>query len=175
MQEIISRRHNSLTQDTEQLLNQQIAMEAKASAGYLAMASWCEVKGYKYAAEFLYAQSAEERAHMFKLVHYINDVGGHALHPEITDIQHSFQSLREVFELAFMREIGVTQAIHKLVEHCWSHKDLATFTFLQWFVAEQIEEEATCRKILDLFDVIGEAGVGLYLIEKEIGGLKKAT
>jgi ferritin len=175
MQEIISRHHNSLTQDTEQLLNQQIAMEAKASAGYLAMASWCAVKGYKYAAEFLYAQSAEERAHMFKLVHYINDAGGHALHPEITDIQHGFQSLREVFELAFMRELGVTQAIHKLVEHCWSHKDLATFTFLQWFVAEQIEEEATCRKILDLFDVIGEAGVGLYLIEKEIGGLKKAT
>ena len=173
MQEIISRHRNSLTQETEQLLNQQIAMEAKASASYLAMASWCEVKGYKYAAEFLYAQSAEEREHMLKLVHYINDVGGHALHPEITDIQHSFQSLREIFELAFMREIGVTQAIHRLVEHCWNYKDLATFNFLQWFVAEQIEEETTCRDILDLFDVIGEAGVGLHMIDKEIGGLKK--
>lgn len=174
MQDKINRQPSSLTQETEQLLNQQIAIEAKASAGYLAMASWCDVHGYKNAADFLYAQSTEEREHMLKLVHYINNVGGHALQPEITNIQQSFQSLQAVFEIAFTRETQVTQSIHHLVEHCWNQKDLATFNFLQWYVAEQIEEENIARQILELFDVIGKEGIGLYMIDKEIGSFKRS-
>ena len=173
MQAMINKHTSSLSAASEQLLNQQIAMEAKASAGYLSMASWCEVKGYQHAAKFLYDQADEERGHMLKLIHYMNDVGSHALQPDITGIQQDFHSLREIFELMLTREIKVTQAIHRLVEHCWSEKDFATFNFLQWFVAEQIEEETTARKVLDLFEVIGETGVGLYMIDKEIGALAK--
>ena len=162
----------ALNKKSEQLLNQQVAMEENSSAGYLVMASWCDVKGYKHAAKFLYDQAEEERAHMLKLFHYINDVGGHALQSDITGIQHTFQSLREVFELTLAQEVKVSQAIHRLVDHCLTSKDFATFNFLQWFVAEQIEEETTARRILELFDIIGEAGVGLYMIDKEIGSLK---
>jgi ferritin len=172
MQEMSNRPTSALHSETEQLLNHQIAIEGQASAAYLAMASWCDVRGYKQSANFLYAQSNEEREHMLKLVHYVNNLGGHALQPEIIGIQRSFQSLREVFEIAFNREISVTKSIHRLVEHCWNQKDLATYHFLQWYVGEQIEEEITARKILELFDVIGEAGIGLYMIDKEIGALK---
>lgn len=171
MQEI-NKLNCALSKESEQLLNQQVAMEGKSSAGYLAMASWCDVKGYKHAAKFLYDQAEEERAHMLKLFHYINDVGGHALQPDITGIQHTFQALREIFELVLVQEVKVSQAIHHLVDHCLTSKDFATFNFLQWFVTEQIEEETTARRILELFDVIGETGVGLYMIDKEIGALK---
>lgn len=163
----------ALSQETEQLLNQQVAMEAQASASYLAMASWSDRQGYKHAASFLYDHAEEERTHMLKLFHYINDVGGHALQPAITDIQHDFPSLREVFELVLVHEVKVSQAIHRLVDHCWTHKDFATFNFLQWFVTEQIEEETTARRNLEFFDVIGESGVGLYMIDKEIGSFKE--
>jgi ferritin len=157
---------------TEELLNQQIMMESKSSAIYLAMASWCDVIGYKESATYLYEQAEEEREHMLKIFHYVNDAGGRAFQPDVTDIQQNFTSLREIFELALQQEIKVSHAIHRIVEHCWKNQDIATFNFMQWFVQEQIQEETTARKILELFDVIGEAGVGLYFIDKEIGTLK---
>ena len=109
---------------------------------------------------------------MLKLFHYINDAGGHALHPDITDITHSFQSFRQIFELTFAQETKVTQSIHQLVEHCWTSKDFSTFNFLQWFLTEQIEEEALTRRAIELFDVIGEEGIGLYTIDQALGQLK---
>ncbi|MHB9147630.1 MAG: ferritin [Candidatus Amoebophilus sp.] len=170
--EIIQRPTACLKQGTEVLLNQQVVIEGKSSAAYLAMASWCDIKGYKHSADFLYEQAEEERGHMLKIFHYINDAGGRAFQSEITGIQQDFTSLREIFELMLQQEIKVTHTIHRMVAHCWDNQDLATFNFLQWFVNEQIEEEVTARKILDLFDVIGETGVGLYMIDKEIGALK---
>ena len=161
-----------IRKDNQLLLNQQIAMEAKASASYLAMASWCDEKGYKYSADFLYQQAEEEHEHMLKIFHYLNDAGGRALQPEITGIQQNFTSLKEVFETALNHEIRVTEAIHHIVKNCWENQDFATWHFFQSFVQEQIEEETTARRIIDLFDIIGEEGVGLYLIDKEIGTLK---
>lgn len=162
----------ALSQETEQLLNEQVAREAKSSASYLAMASWSDRKGYKHAASFLYDHAEEERTHMLKLFHYINDAGGHALQPTIAEVRHSFSSLREVFELALVHEVEVSQAIHRLVDHCLTCKDFATFNFLQWFLNEQIEEETTARRNLEFFDVIDESGVGLHLIDKEIGSFR---
>jgi ferritin len=173
--EQIGRPKCSLSQVTERLLNQQVGMEGRSSAHYLAMASWCDVRGYKHAAEFLYQHAAEERAHMLKLFRYINDAGGHAIHPEITDIQHTFESFRRVFELTLVQEINVTKSIHQLVDHCLATKDFSTFSFLQWFVAEQIEEEVLTRRAVELFDVIGEEGIGRYTIDQAIGALKNNT
>ena len=170
--EKLDRSKCSLRPETEQLLNQQVGMEAGSAAHYLAMASWCDTQGYKQAAEFLYHHAEEEKAHMLKLFHYINDVGGHAMHPEITGIQHEFKSFRQVFELALAQEIEVTQSIHHLVDHCLAVKDFSTFNFLQWFVAEQIEEEIVTRRAIELFDVIGEEGIGRYTIDKALKKLK---
>ena len=170
--EKLDRSKCALSQETEQLLNQQVGMEGRSSAHYLAMASWCDTQGYKHAAEFLYHHAEEEKEHMLKLFHYINDVGGHAMHPEITRIQHTFKSFRQVFELALTHEIKVTQSIHQLVNHCLAVKDFATFNFLQWFVAEQVEEEVITRRAVELFDVIGEEGIGRYTIDKALKALK---
>ena len=162
----------SITDEIEALLNEQIKLEATSSANYLAMASWCDTKGYVNSAKFLYKHSDEERMHMLKLFGYLNDAGGHALHPEITELKHSFDSLREVFEDVLGHEIEVTKSIHKIVDHCFKIKDFTTFQFLQWYVTEQREEEILARRAVELFDIIGEDGLGLWTIDQEIGQLE---
>src|SRR5690606_6400288 len=162
----------SLTKETEALLNKQIEMEGKSSAAYLSMASWCETKGYDTSSQFLYKHSEEERMHMLKLFHYINAAGGHAIQPEVGGIKHAFKSLREVFDDVLTHELEVTKSINNIVEHCFSIKDFATFNFLQWYVMEQREEETLARRAVELFDIIGEEGVGLWMIDQEIGKLE---
>ena len=162
----------SITKETEKLLNQQIIKEGTSSAYYLSMASWCHTKGYDTSSKFLYRHSEEERMHMLKLFKYVNDAGGHALQPEITGIKHTFKSLREVFNLILGHEIEVTKSINNIVDHCFSIKDFTTFNFLQWFVTEQREEETLARRAVELFELIGEEGIGLWTIDQEIGKLE---
>lgn len=173
MKEIITKTR-SLLPETEKLLNRQIEMEATASAIYLAMASWAEIKGYEKSSAFLYTHSEEEKMHMMKIFRYVNEAGGHALQPEIKNIPHNYNSLREVFEKVLEHEIAVTKSIHSLVDHCFSVKDFTTFQFLQWYVTEQREEETLARRVLEIFDIIGEEGLGLWTIDQEIGKLGDA-
>ena len=109
---------------------------------------------------------------MLKFFKYVNDVGGKAISPEVNDIQHNFNSLRAVFEQALEQEITNTQSINRIVDMCYKSKDFTTMNFLQWFLQEQIEEEFIARRALGLFDVIGEEGVGLYMIDKKIPDIK---
>jgi|SRR5687768_15820281 len=166
------RQKTSLSEEIEKVLNDQIKQEAKASSTYLAMASWCDQHGFMYSGEFFYKQSGEERQHMLKFFKYVNDVGGKAISPEVQDIQHNFNSLRAVFEQALEQEITNTQSINRIVDMCHKSKDFTTMNFLQWFLQEQIEEEFIARRALELFDVIGEEGVGLYMIDKKIPDIK---
>ncbi|TFV97599.1 ferritin [Algoriphagus kandeliae] len=172
--EIVTLQRSLLT-DTEQLLNKQIEMEGKSSAYYLSMASWCHKMGYENAANYLYTHADEERMHMMKLFHYVNEAGGHAIQPEITGIRHNFNSLREVFELILEHEIQVTKSINHIVDHAFTVKDFATFSFMQWYVTEQREEETMSRRALELFDIIGEEGIGLWTIDQELGKLNAAA
>ena len=109
---------------------------------------------------------------MLKLFAYINNAGGHALQPEINSLKHEFGSLREVFEEILDHEIKVTNSINEIVDHCLKTKDFATFNFLQWYVTEQREEETLARRAVELFDIIGEEGIGLWTIDQEIAKLE---
>ncbi|GGZ15562.1 ferritin [Echinicola pacifica] len=165
----------SLLHDTEEMLNKQIEMEGISSASYLSMASWCDMMGYNNAAKLLYTHAEEERQHMLKLFHYINEAGGLAIQPEITGIKHHFNSLKEIFQLTLEHEIQVTKSINIIVDHCFGVKDFATFSFMQWYVTEQREEETLARRALELFDIIGEEGIGLWTIDQELGKLHDAS
>lgn len=162
----------SITPEVEALLNKQIVMEGKSSAAYLSMASWCDTQGFDVSAEFLYKHSEEERKHMLKLFRYVNAAGGHALQPEIAGIKHAFKTLREVFETVLLHELEVTKSINDIVDKCFQIKDFATFNFLQWYVMEQREEETLARRAVEIFDLIGEEGVGLWMIDQEVGKLE---
>ncbi|MBP8249826.1 MAG: ferritin [Chitinophagales bacterium] len=150
-----------------ELLNRQVSLESESSNVYLAMASWCEVKGYGGIAAFLYHHSDEERMHMLKLVHFINDRGGHALVPAIGKVKHEYKSANEIFESIYSHEKKVTGEINNLVDQCLKEKDYTTHNFLQWYVSEQIEEESLARTLIDKLNMIGNDKSGMYLFDKE--------
>jgi ferritin len=152
----------------EAALNRQIDLEGYSSMYYLAMGSWCEVKGYNGVAQFLFHHSDEERMHMLKLFHYINDRGGHAIVPAFAGPQKDFKSIREIFEIVHSHEVKVSNEINALVELCIQEKDYTTHNFLQWYVTEQIEEESLARQIIDKLNLIGEDKGGMYLFDRDL-------
>ncbi len=157
-----------LSERMQTILNKQIRIEAESSQIYLAMASWAELKGLEGTSEFMYAQSDEERMHMLKLFKYINERGGHAKVSELDAPSLEFGSIKEMFETLFKHELFVSQSINELVHIALEEKDYATHNFLQWYVAEQIEEEAQARTILDKINLIGDDKGGLYLFDNDI-------
>ncbi len=159
----------------EKVLNDQVNEEGYASHYYLSMASWCDKNGLHGSAKFMYQHGETERVHMMKLLHYVNDTGGHALVGVVKEPPHDFKSLSDIFELTLKHEQNVTQKINGLVDRCLAEKDYSTFNFLQWYVAEQHEEEHMFKMILDLIKITGLEGRGLFLVDKEIGSLSGKT
>ncbi|MBT8317122.1 MAG: ferritin [Lutibacter sp.] len=157
-----------LSERMQTVLNKQVRIEAESSQVYLAMASWAEQKGLEGVSEFMYDQSDEERQHMMKLFKYINERGGHAKVTELNGPELEFGSIKEMFETLFNHEVFVSQSINELVHIALEEKDYATHNFLQWYVAEQIEEEAQARTILDKINLIGDDKGGLYLFDNDI-------
>ena len=161
-----------LSKKIEEALIDQISKEAYAANYYLSMASWCETTGLRGCAGFLYDQSEEEKEHMMKLFRYVNEAGGHAIAPDIKEPPPSYKSIIQVFELTLEHEINVTKSINKLVEICFNAKDYSSFNFLQWYVAEQHEEERLFRSILDIVKITGSDSRGLLFLDNEIAKLK---
>ena len=149
-------------------LNNQIKIEAFSSQIYLAMASWAETEGLGGTAQFLYKHSDEERMHMLKLVQYVNERGGKALIPQLDQPAKEYTSLTNLFQTLLDHEVMVSNEINNLVDICLSEKDHTTHNFMQWYVAEQIEEEALARTIMDKLNMIGEDKGGLYLFDRDI-------
>src|SRR5690606_23590589 len=157
-----------LSKSIEKALNEQIRVEAESSQIYLAMACWAEVKGLEGIASFMFAQSDEERDHMLKLVKFINERGGHAHISQLNAPNVTFKSFKDMFQMLFEHEVFVSETINNLVDISLQEKDYATHNFLQWYVAEQIEEEAMARSILDKINLIGDDKGGLYLFDRDI-------
>ena len=147
-------------------LNDQVTLEANASNSYLAMASWCEVTGYEGAASYFYSQSDEERTHMLKIIHYLNDMGASTVIPAIKSPLSSYKSLETLIKTALKNEQTVTAAIHKMVEISQKEKDHSTYVFLEWFVNEQVQEETKFETLLQKFDLIGRDKLAINEIDK---------
>lgn len=152
----------------EKALNEQIKMEASSSQFYLAMASWAETKGLSGTAQFMYMHSDEERFHMLKLVKFVNERGGTAIIPGLENPPAEFESLTNVFTLLLQHELNVTASINDVVDVCLQEKDYTTHNFVQWYVSEQLEEEALARTILDKVNMIGEDKAGLYMFDRDL-------
>ncbi len=157
-----------LSKTIENALNKQVTIEAESSQVYLAMASWAENQGFEGVSQFMYAHSDEERQHMLKLVKFINERGGHAKVSELSAPPTEFGSFKEVFQTLFDHEVFVSKSINDLVHITLEERDYATHNFLQWYVSEQIEEEALARNILDKINLIGDDKSGFYLFDNDI-------
>ena len=157
-----------LTSKIEAALNAQVTIEAESSQVYLAMASWAENLGFEGVSQFMYAHSDEERQHMLKLIKFINERGGHAKVSQLSAPPTEFGSFKDMFQTLFDHEVMVSKSINDLVDVSLQEKDYATHNFLQWYVSEQIEEEALARNILDKINLIGDDKGGFYLFDNDI-------
>ncbi len=157
-----------MNERVEEVLNEQIVKEASSSHLYLSMASWAENQGYNGTAQFLYQHSDEERFHMLKLIKFINERGGVAKIPAIEKPPISFDSMIKIFKSLLEHEIVVTESINNVVDVCLQEKDYTTHNFIQWYVSEQLEEEALARTILDKLQLIGSDKGGLYLFDRDM-------
>jgi len=157
-----------LSEKIEKSLNDQIRIEAESSQIYLSMASWAENQGLEGVSSFMYKHSDEERMHMLKLVKFVNQRGGHAKISTLSAPPISFGSFKELFQTLFDHEVMVSQKINEMVHISLTEKDYATHNFLQWYVSEQIEEEALARTILDKINLIGDDKGGLYLFDNDV-------
>lgn len=149
-------------------LNEQIQLEGTASFLYLSMASWCDREGLEGCAKFMHRQSGEERDHMLRIFNYMSEVDTHALAPAIKQVPHTFDSVQKMLQQVYEHERKVTASIHRLMDIAVAENDYTTHNFLQWYVAEQLEEENLMRSILDKVKLIGEGAMSLYYIDKEI-------
>ena len=157
-----------LSKKIEAALNNQIKIEAESSQVYLSMASWAENQGFEGVSQFMYAHSDEERMHMLKMLKFVNERGGHAKVSSLEEPATTFGSFKEVFQTLFDHEVMVSACINDLVHISLEERDYATHNFLQWYVAEQIEEEALARNILDKINLIGDDKGGLYLFDNDV-------
>jgi len=163
-----------IKKNIEKALNAQISIEGGASYLYLALASWCDMKGLDGAASFLYKHSDEERFHMLRLFHYINNSGGYAISPEIKKAKTEYKSLSEIFDVIYKSERHVTDSVNELVKLCTEEQDYSTLNFIQWYVEEQREEEVLFKSIMDKINLVGTEGVGLFMIDQYLSGLAAA-
>lgn len=168
----IIRLKTSLQDSVLDLLNKQIGMEAHSSATYLSMAAWCYTQGLNGCGDYFKKQSGEERHHMLRLFDFITDAGGHPLSPDVSNIERSYEGLRDVLVKALEQEISITHSFNQITDHCHKVKDYQTAKFLHWFLDEQLEEEQQARRCIELYDLIGTEDGGLFRIDKEIIKLK---
>jgi ferritin len=152
-------------------LNEQIQLENYSSNLYLQMSAWAEIKGLEGCAAFLRAQAQDELVHMQRLFTYVYETGALPLIGAIKAPPTKFKSISAVFQQVYEHEQFITGKINALMSLALKEQDHSTANFLQWYVAEQHEEEHTMQKILDKIGNIGEAGSGVYFIDRAVGML----
>jgi ferritin len=160
-----------LNKNVENILNVQVEKEGFSSNLYLAMASWAECEGYAGISKWLYAQAEEEHKHMLKLLHYINDSGGHAIIPAFKQPPVTYKDVKKMFEQVYAHEQHITASISEIVAVTITEKDYTTNHWVQWYVNEQIEEERNARNILDKLKLLGNQS--LYEFDRDILTLRK--
>ncbi len=161
-----------LKKPVEEILVRQIEREAYSSNLYLSMASWAETNGFGGVSEWMYAQAEEEKIHLLKFMKYVNERGGKAVIPAVAQPPAGFTNVQEVFELTLEHEQFVSESINEIVGVCLEEKDFTTHNWIQWFVTEQIEEEASVSGIIDKLKLLD--GHNLYMFDRDVVGMRGA-
>ena len=157
-----------LTKALVDRLNQQINLEFYSSNLYLQMSSWCEHAGLEGCAEFMHQHAQEEMGHMQRLFNYVNETGAMAVLGQIDAPPTEYESIADVFRKTYEHECLVTSRINELADVAMKETDYSTFNFLQWYVAEQHEEEKLFKSILDKIELIGSDPKNLFFIDQEV-------
>ncbi|MDJ0832771.1 MAG: ferritin [Gammaproteobacteria bacterium] len=158
-----------ISKDMATRMSNQLNMELYSAYFYLALSSRAETGSLKGISDWFMAKHFEEQAHAMKIYHYLKDQDVDIQLQAITAPPAEEMSVLQMLEATLEHEREVTKAINDLVDHALTEKDHATNIFLQWFVTEQIEEEATVGEILGRLRLFGDKPEGLLMIDNELG------
>ncbi len=157
-----------LTKKMHEALNRQVNREMYSAYLYLSMAAFSEHVGLKGFAHWFEAQAREEMEHAMRFYRYLLDQGAKITLETIEKPPADFASALDMFEKTLEHEKAVTKMITDLTELAMAEKDHATQVFLQWFVTEQVEEEAHATEILGKIKFVGDHPNGLFMIDREL-------
>jgi len=163
-----------LSKKMQDALNKQLNLEYFSSYIYLAMAAQLESDNLPGFAQWMRAQSQEELEHAMKFFDFINERGGRVTLKAIGAPQAKWASPLAIFEAAYKHEQLVSASIDKLVDQAIKEADHASNAFLQWFVTEQVEEEANVSAIADKLKMVKGAPGGLFMMDRELGARQQA-
>jgi len=157
-----------ISQKMQNALVAQIESELYSANQYLTMASYFLKDDLNGFANFFLVQAQEENFHAIKQFKYLHDVGGSITIGSIPAPVSGFTSIKNVFEVTLAHEKKVTQSISNLIKLALEENDFATHAFLQWFITEQVEEEAVVGTIIKKLEMIGDNSSALYLLNDEL-------
>ncbi len=149
-------------------LNDQINAEHYSALLYLSMSAWLNDKGFAGFANWMFIQYQEELTHANKFFKYINDRSGKVEVKAVEQVPTEFDNIISIFEQTLEHEQKVSGLINKLVDIAVEERDHAAQSFLQWFVDEQVEEEANVEQLLDSLRLIDGQGNGLFMLDREL-------
>ncbi|RPJ07505.1 MAG: ferritin [Spirochaetaceae bacterium] len=161
-----------MNEDVKKALNKQINMEMFSSYLYLSMSADFLDKNLSGFAQWMKIQADEETEHAMKIFHYLGERGARIELEAIDAPKKSWNSPLEAFSEAYAHEQKVTASIGKIVDLAREKKDHATDNFLQWFVKEQVEEEANADANVKKIGMVKENAGALYMLDRELGSRK---
>ncbi len=158
-----------ITKRMENALNEQINAEMYSAYLYLAMAAHFEAENLPGFARWMRVQTQEEETHARKLFDYVLERGGKVTLKAIEAPPAQWKSPLAAFEASYKHEQAITERINKLAELATEQNDHAAGVFLQWYISEQVEEEAQVDRIVRTLKATNEAPGALYMIDRELG------
>lgn len=159
-----------LSNKIQDALNEQINAELWSAYLYLSMGMHFEAEGRTGIANWFRIQFQEEQAHATIFMNYINQRGGRVILKAIDAVPTSWESPMDAFKATLEHEQKVTALINNLYTLAVEEQDYASRDRLNWFITEQVEEEDNCRTLIDKLRLIGDNGMGLYMLNTELAG-----
>jgi ferritin len=159
-----------LNEKIQAALNKQLNAELYSSYLYLSMSGYFQSINLPGFANWMRVQAQEELVHAMKFYDFINERGGRVMLQPVEGPPTEWSSPLDAFENAYKHEQKVTGLINDLVNLAVKEGDHATNIFLQWFVTEQVEEEASADEVVQKLKLMGDDGGGLFMLDREMGG-----
>lgn len=158
-----------ISKEIDAAINKQINEELSSSYIYLSMSAYLADQGLDGFASWMRTQVQEEMFHATKFINYLEERGGRVIYDSIPKPQTEWNDIVDVFEGTLAHEKHITGCINNLMDLAIEKRDHATISFLQWFIDEQVEEEATAEDMLNKLKLTGGKGNALFFMNQEAG------
>jgi len=158
-----------ISEKMQDALNGQLNAELYSAYLYVSMSAYFESMNLRGFANWMRVQAQEEVVHAYKFYSHLNERGGRVILPQIDGPPTEWDSPLAAFEAVYEHEQKVTGLINDLVDLAVAERDHATNNFLQWFVTEQVEEEASASEVVEGLKLIGDAKAELFMLDRELG------